>query len=141
MCLKGSCFPDCWKVLSVAPVFKNIEERCTAKSYCPVSLPSVVSQVFKKLVNNRLVNHLQKCGLCTHFKYGFRSSKSTVDLLTLLSGRITRSFHKPGVTRAVARYISKTFDRVWHCGLLHKIKSYGISGQVFGLISSFLSNK
>ena len=37
--------------------------------------------------------------------------------------------------------ISKAFDRVWHAGLLHKIKSYGISGQIFGLISSFLSNR
>ena len=30
---------------------------------------------------------------------------------------------------------------VWHTGLLHKLKSYGISGQIFGLISSFLSNR
>ena len=37
--------------------------------------------------------------------------------------------------------ISKAFDRIWHAGLLHKLKSYGISGQIFGLISSFLSNR
>ena len=37
--------------------------------------------------------------------------------------------------------ISKAFDRVWHAGLLHKLKSYGISGQIFGLISFFLSNR
>ena len=37
--------------------------------------------------------------------------------------------------------ISKSFDKVWHAGILHKLKSYGISGQVFGLISSFLSNR
>ena len=37
--------------------------------------------------------------------------------------------------------ISNAFDRVWHAGLLHKLKSYGISGQIFGLISSFLSNR
>ena len=36
--------------------------------------------------------------------------------------------------------ISKTFDRVCHAGLLHKLKSYGISDQIFGLITSFLSN-
>ena len=36
--------------------------------------------------------------------------------------------------------ISMAFDRVWHAGLLHKLKSYGISGQIFGL-SSFLSNR
>ena len=45
------------------------------------------------------------------------------------------------IARAVALDISKAFDRVWHAGLLHKRKSYGISGQIFGLISSFLSNR
>ena len=37
--------------------------------------------------------------------------------------------------------VPKASDRVWHAGLLHKLKSYGISGQIFGLISSFLSNR
>ena len=72
-CLKESCFPDCWKVSSVVPVFKNVGERSTAKKYC-VSLLSVVSKVFEKLVNNRIVDHLEKCGLFSHFQHGFRSS-------------------------------------------------------------------
>ena len=58
-----------------------------------------------------------------------------------MSDRITRAFNRSGATRAVARDISKAFDRVWHAGLLHKLKSYGISSQIFGLISSFLSNR
>ena len=41
----------------------------------------------------------------------------------------------------MALYISKAFERVWHADLLQKLKSYGISGQIFGLISSFLSNR
>ena len=48
-CLKESCFPDCWKVSSVVPVFKNVGERSTAKNYHPVSLLSVVSKVFENL--------------------------------------------------------------------------------------------
>ena len=44
-CLKGSCFPDCWKVSSVVPVFKNAGERSTAANYHPVSLLSVISKV------------------------------------------------------------------------------------------------
>ena len=59
-CLKESCFPDCWKVSSVAPVFKNVGERSTGKNYHPVSLLSVVSRVFEKLVNNRIVDHVEK---------------------------------------------------------------------------------
>ena len=62
-CLKESCFPDCWKVSLVVPVFKNVGEHSTAKSYRPVSRVSVVSKFFEKLVNNRIVDHLEKCGL------------------------------------------------------------------------------
>ena len=57
----------------MVPVVKNVGERSTAKN-CPVSLLSVVRKVFEKLVNNRLVNHLEKCGLFADFHYGFRSS-------------------------------------------------------------------
>ena len=67
----------------MVPVLKNVGERSTAKNYRPVSLLSVVSKVFEKLVNNRIVDHLKKCGLFSDFQYGFRSSQSTADLLKL----------------------------------------------------------
>ena len=67
--------------------------------------------------------------------------RSTADLLTVVSDRIARAFNRSGATRAVALDISKAFDRVWYAGLLHKLKSCGISGQIFGLISCFLSNR
>ena len=113
-CLKESCFPDCWKVSSVVLVFKNVGERSTAKNYRPVSLLSVVSKVFEKLVNNRIADHLEKCGLFSDFQYGFRSSRSTADLLTVVPDRIPRAFNRSGATRAVALDISRAFDRVWH---------------------------
>ena len=127
-------------VFEICPL-KNVGERSTAKNYCPVSLLSVVSKVFEKLVNNRIVDQLEQCGLFSDFQYGFRSSQSTADLLTVVSDRIARGFNRSRATQAVALDISKAFDRVWHAGLLHKLKSYGISGQIFGLISSFLSNR
>ena len=125
----------------MVPAFKNFGESSTAKNYCPVSLLSVVSKGFEKLVNNNIVDHLEKSGLFSDFQYGFRSSRSTVDLLTVVSDRIAKAFNRSGATRAVALDISQAFDRVWHAGLLHKLKSYGNSGQVFGLITSFLSNR
>ena len=112
-----------------------------AKNYRPVSLLSVVSKVFEKLGNNRTVDHLEKCGLFSDFQYGFRSSQSTAHLLRVVFDRIARAFSRSGATRAVALDISKAFNRIWHVGLLCKPKSYGISGQIFGLISSFLSNR
>ena len=125
----------------MVPVFKNVGERSTAKNSLSVSLLSMVSKVFKKLVNNRNVDHLQKCGLSSDFQYEFRSSRSTADLLLVVSDRIARAFNRCGANRVVALDLSKAFAWVWYAGLLHKFKSYAISGQIFGLISSFLSNR
>ena len=68
---------------------------------------SLVSKVFKKLSSD-----------C---QYRFRSSQLTADLLTVVSDGIARAFKRSGATRAVALDISKTFDRVWHDGLLYKL--------------------
>ena len=125
----------------MVPVFKNVGERSTAKNYRPVSLLSVVSKVFEKLVNNRIVDHLEKCGLFSDFQYDFRSSQSTADLLTVVSDRIARPFIRSGATRPVALDVFKAFERVWHAGLLHKLRSYEISGLIFCLISFFLLNR
>ena len=105
-CLKEPCFPDCWKVLSVVLVFKNFGERSKAKNYRPVILLSVVCKVFEKLVNNRIVGNLEKCGLFFWFPTTF--------LPTVVSGRIARAFNKSEATRGVALDISKAFDRFWH---------------------------
>ena len=73
-CLKEYCIPDCWKVSLVVLVFKNVGERSIAKNYHPVSLLPMVSKVFEKLVNNRIADQLEKCGLFSDFEYGFGSS-------------------------------------------------------------------
>ena len=65
------------------------------------------------------------------FQYGFKSSRSTADLLTVVSDRIARVFKRSEATQVVALDISKAFNRVWHADVLHKIKSYGISGHSF----------
>ena len=68
------------------------------------------------------------------------SSQLTADLFTFVFDRIARAFNRSGATGAVAFDISKAFNRLWLAGL-HKLNSYGISGQIFALISSFLSNR
>ena len=134
-CMKESCFPDCWKVSSMWSLYlKMLVKGLQLKSATLL----VVSKVFEKLLNNRIVDHLEKF---SDLLYGFRSSQSTAELLTVVSDRIARAFNRSGTTEAVALDISKTFDRVWHAVLLHKLKFYGISGQIFGLFSSFLSNR
>ena len=123
ICLQESCFPDCWKVSSVVTV----------------SLLSVVSKIFEKLVNNRHVDHIEKCGLFSDFQYGFRSSRLSA---SFVSDRITRAFSGCGATYAVVLGTSKAFESVGHLCLLHKVKSsQGIPSQVISPILSFLSNR
>ena len=56
------------------PVFQNVGEMSAAKNYSPVSLFCVISIVFEKLVNNRIIDHLKNCGFFSDFQYGFKSS-------------------------------------------------------------------
>ena len=92
--------------------FNYVGESSRAKNYHPVSLLSAVSKVFEKLVNNTIVDHLEKCGSFSDLQYGFRSSRLTADLLTVVSDRIARAFNRSEATRVVALDISKVFDRV-----------------------------
>ena len=90
MYLKESCCPDCWNVSLVVSVFKNVGERSIGKNYRrPVSLIYVFHKIVEKLVNNMIVDHLEKCGLFSDFQYGFRSSRSTADPLTVVSSSQT----------------------------------------------------
>ena len=77
----------------------------------------------------------------SNFQYGFRSSQLTANLLTVVSDRTARAFNRYGAAWAVILDTSKAFDRVWHAEVLHKFRSYEISGEIFDLISCFLSNR
>ena len=71
----------------------------------------------------------------------FSSSRSTVDILTVITDRISRSLDLSFETRSIALDISKVFDKVWHKELLHKLQSYGITGKILAVIKSFVSNR
>ena len=140
-CLKERCFPDSWKMSSVCPVFKNAGDRCSPSQYRPISLLSVMSKLFESVINKAVISHLDRHKLLSDNQYGFRSSRSTADILTVITHRVSEALDHGRETRTVALDISKAFDRVWHKGLLHKLSSYGISGDVLGIIESFLSDR
>ena len=104
------------------PVFKNVGVRSVAHKYSPVGYPSVVSKTFKKFINNRLFYHLEKCDnffFCLH--YGFRSTFSTTDLLTVVTDKIARVFTVYSFWQGPAFWI--------------------VGVQVLGPISLFLDNE
>ena len=80
-------------------------------------------------------------GPFSDFQYGFWASRSTADILTVITSKISSALDNGYITRAIALDISKAFDKVWHEGLLHKVSSYGITGKTFSIIKSFLTSR
>ena len=140
-CLSESSFPICWKCASVVPIFKNSGERSQPGNYRPISLLPIISKIFESVIKSVIVNHLESQNLLSDKQYGFRSSRSTADLLTVITEKIYRALDNCGEARVVALDISKAFDRVWHAGLLQKLASHGISGNILKIIKSFLQDR
>ena len=80
--------------------------------------------------------------LLTPNQSGFRPGDSAINQLLSITQEIYSAFEEfpSRETRAVFLDISKAFDKVWHDGLLFKLKSYGISGCLFTVIEDFLNN-
>ena len=90
--------------------------------------------------NNWIVDHLEECDLFPDIQYGLRSYQSIANLLTIVCDRISSAFNGSGATQSVVLDIAGDFGGVWHSGLFHKLKSYGYSVQLCGLILPFLMN-
>ena len=142
MYLAVSVFPSSWKVASVVPVCKGAGECSESTNYRPISLLPIISKIFECSVNQQLLGYLEDNHLLTDCQYGFRHSRSTGDLLSLITDHFNGALDRRGETRVVTLDISKAFDKVWYTGLLHKLQSYyGVSGRMLSIISVFLSNR
>ena len=140
-CLREKHFPDSWKISNVCPVYKNSGDQSSPSQYRPISLLSIISKLLESIINKRIMHHLLVNSLLSDQQYGFRSCRSTADVLTVITHRVSEALDNGHMTKSIALDISKAFDKVWHKGLLHKLLGYGINGNVFGLIKSFLSNR
>ena len=74
---------------------------------------------------------------------GFRPSDSCINQLLAITHEIFEAFdcNPPLKVRSVFLDISKAFDKVWHEGLIYKIKSMGISGELWKLLENYLSGR
>ena len=80
-----SCFPSCWKCALVVPVFKNSGDRSGPLNYGAISLLPIISKLFESLINSALVTHLNYNSLFSDNQYGFCASRSTADILTVIT--------------------------------------------------------
>ena len=84
---------------------------------------------------------LHSNNLISYNQSGFRPGDSTINQLLSITHDIYVSFENQSETRAVFLDISKAFDKVWHEGLLFKLRCNVIDGNLLCLLKSFLSNR
>ena len=141
-CLRRGLFPEIWKYANVVPVHKKNEKNLKG-NYRPISLLPIFGKILEKLIYDSLYSHLVSHELLNPNQSGFRPGDSTVNQLLSITHTIFNAFdcNPPLDVRTVYLDISKAFDRVWHDGLIYKLKRCGVSGQLLFLIQSFLKNR
>ena len=139
-CLRHGVFPEIWKRANVVRVHKKNEKNLKS-NYRPISLLPIFGKILEKLMYDSLYSHLVSCDLLNPKQSGFRPGDSTVNQLISITHTIFKAFdcNPPLDVRSVYLDISKAFDRVWHEGLIYKLKRCGVSGQLLSLIQSFLN--
>ena len=123
--------------------YSQKKDKQTISNYRPISLLPICSKMFEKLVFNSLYSYLNKNNLITKNQSGFRPGDSTTNQLLYLVNEIHEAFEnlKSLEVRAVFLDISKAFDKVWHEGIIFKLKQNGVSGKLLELFRSYLLNR
>ena len=138
--MQENSYPNCWKLANVMPLFKK-GDHDTPSNYRPISLISCVGKVMERVIFKHMYNFFHTNDLIFRNQSGFLPNHSTVFQLIDIYDQICRAFDEKKSTCIVFCDISKAFDRVWHRGLLFKLRQYGISGNLINWISNYLSNR
>ena len=139
-CISSGTFPDTWKQANVQPVHKK-GNRQIKSNYRPISLLPICGKILEKIVFDKVYSYLNENNLLSKNQSGFRPGDSTIYQLLSITSDIFESFEKHDETRALFLDISKAFDKVWHEGLIFKLKSNGISGNLLSFFSNYLRNR
>ena len=105
-------------------------------NYRPISLLFQPGKCMERCVHKQLYNYVQENNLIIPLQSGFTSGDSTTFQLIHTYHVICEDSAKE--VRVVFCDISKAFDRVWHRGLLHKLKNLGCPESLLKCFSSYL---
>lgn len=140
-CLNISYFPSSWKHSLIIVIHKPGKPSTQVSSYRPISLLPTLSKLFEKIVKIRLEKYIASINLIPHHQFGFRSHHSTCHQLLRVSEDIIKGFERKQHTTAVFLDVGQAFDRVWHEGLMYKLRKYGTPMYLQNIIRSFLSDR
>ena len=133
-------FPDALKIAKVIPIYKK-EDQQLANNYRPISILSYHSKIIERLMQNRLINFLNRFKLLYELQFGFRQGYSTNLALVDIIESINISLDKGEYVWGIYLDLSKAFDTVDHNILLNKLEFYGIRGTANSWFKSYLQNR
>ena len=133
--------PQMWKEAIMIPIHKKGKDKTKSSSYRPISLTSCVVKTMERIVNRRLMFHLETGKNISEEQAGFRQFRSTEDQVTYLSQEIEDAFQEKKVLFATWIDLQKAFDKVWTDGLLVKAQRCGVGGRMYKWLTSFLHNR
>ena len=139
-CLKPSQFLSEWKKANVVPVFKKVDKQLL-KNYRPISLFPLTGKIFERLHYNQVFEFFIRNDLISKNQSGFKPGDFCITQLLSITHGIYKSFDAFLDVKAVFLDILKAFDKVWHQGLLYKLKENGISGNMLGSLTNFLKDQ
>ena len=132
--------PSSWKISNVCPVFKS-GDLSIPSNYRPVSLLSSIDKVLERIIFKHVYNYLKYTDFFTPHQSGFMPGDSTINQVTYLYSRICKTLDDGLEFRVVFFDISKAFDKVWHKGLVFKLRRADIRGKLLAWFSDYLSNR
>jgi hypothetical protein len=138
--LKSGIVPGDWKKAHVTPIFKK-GERYRPENYRPVSLTSVPCKVMEHVVVHSLMGHLESNNILIPEQHGFRRQRSCETQLIGLVDELTQELENKHQEDVIALDFSKAFDKVNHSLLVHKLKRYGVTGDLNRWIQAFLQDR
>lgn len=138
--LRVGYFPDQWKVAQVITVQKPGKPPNDVTSYRPISLLPILSKLLEKVILKRLRPFIEGNNVIPDFQFGFRTGHSTIEQVHRIVSKINSAFEEKKYCSVAFLDISQAFDKVWHPGLLFKIKKI-FPHPLFVIVKSFLENR
>jgi len=121
--LRLSYFPIQWKFSIIILFPKPNKPPDNPTSYRPISLLPFFSKLYEKLILKRIYPIIKENNLIPNEQFGFRENHSTIHQIHRLADSISCSLENKQYTSAVFIDVSQAFDKVWHPGLLYKLKT------------------
>ena len=133
-------FPACWRQANVTLIPKG-PPSSSVVNYGPISITSVLSKVFERLVSVRLGRFLERSGVLPTTQFAYRKGLGTCDVLLCVSHTLQSALESGQEARMMQIDFSAAFNRVNHLGILDTLCSVGIGGSVLSILTQFLSNR